>query len=52
MYGPIHHMAKAVAEGAGEIAGGQGKRMPIDNEIEATHSQGRHVAWITARPSG
>lgn len=35
--------------GASTIAGGSGERMPSQNELDAAHFQGRHVAEITAR---
>jgi NAD(P)H dehydrogenase (quinone) len=35
--------------GASTIAGGQGQRMPSDNELEAARFQGRHVATIASR---
>ncbi len=35
--------------GASTIAGGQGERMPSENELQAAKYQGRHVAQITAR---
>ncbi len=35
--------------GASTIAGGQGERMPSENELEAARYQGRHVAEITAK---
>jgi len=34
--------------GASTIAGGDGKRMPGKNELEAARFQGRHVAEIAA----
>jgi NAD(P)H dehydrogenase (quinone) len=37
--------------GASTIAGGDGKRMPIENEIAAAHFQGRHVAEIAKKLS-
>ena len=37
--------------GASTIAGGDGSRMPSDNELEAARFQGRHVAAIAARLS-
>ena len=38
--------------GASTIAGGSGERMPSDNELEAAHFQGRHVASIAAKLKG
>lgn len=38
--------------GASTIAGGDGKRMPSKNELEAARYQGRHVAQIAARLKG
>jgi NAD(P)H dehydrogenase (quinone) len=38
--------------GATTITGGQGERMPSDNELEAARFQGRHVATITAKLVG
>jgi NAD(P)H dehydrogenase (quinone) len=35
--------------GASTIAGGQGERMPSDNELEGARFQGRHVAGIAAK---
>lgn len=35
--------------GASTIAGGQGERMPSENELEGARFQGRHVADVTAR---
>lgn len=35
--------------GASTIAGGQGERMPSENELAAARFQGRHVADITSR---
>ena len=35
--------------GASTIAGGDGSRMPSDNELEAARFQGRHVAEIAAK---
>lgn len=35
--------------GASTIAGGEGQRMPSENELEAARFQGRHVAEIAAR---
>jgi NAD(P)H dehydrogenase (quinone) len=35
--------------GASTIAGGQGERMPSDNELEGARFQGRHVASIAAK---
>ena len=35
--------------GASTIAGGQGERMPSENELEAARYQGKHVATITAK---
>ena len=37
--------------GASTIAGGDGSRMPSDNELEAARFQGRHVATIAAKLS-
>jgi NAD(P)H dehydrogenase (quinone) len=37
--------------GASTIAGGDGSRMPSENELEAARFQGRHVATIAARLS-
>ena len=38
--------------GASTIAGGDGSRMPSENELEAARFQGRHVASISAKLSG
>ncbi|MBW2411098.1 MAG: NAD(P)H:quinone oxidoreductase [Deltaproteobacteria bacterium] len=35
--------------GASTIAGGDGSRMPSENELDAARFQGRHVASITAK---
>ena len=35
--------------GATTIAGGQGERMPSENELNAARFQGKHVAEITAK---
>jgi NAD(P)H dehydrogenase (quinone) len=35
--------------GASTIAGGDGKRMPSENELDAARFQGKHVAEIAAR---
>ena len=35
--------------GASTIAGGDGSRMPSENELAAAHFQGKHVASIAAR---
>jgi NAD(P)H dehydrogenase (quinone) len=35
--------------GASTIAGGQGERMPSDNELAAARFQGKHVATITSK---
>jgi NAD(P)H dehydrogenase (quinone) len=35
--------------GASTITGGQGERMPSDNELAAARFQGKHVATITSR---
>jgi NAD(P)H dehydrogenase (quinone) len=35
--------------GASTIAGGQGERMPSDNELAAVRFQGKHVATIAAK---
>ncbi|MEJ2101317.1 MAG: NAD(P)H:quinone oxidoreductase [Desulfobacterales bacterium] len=37
--------------GASTIAGGDGSRMPSENELEAARFQGKHVATIAARLS-
>jgi NAD(P)H dehydrogenase (quinone) len=38
--------------GASTIAGGQGERMPSDNELEAARFQGQHVAAIAKKLAG
>ncbi len=38
--------------GASTIAGGQGERLPSENELEAARFQGRHVAAIASKLSG
>jgi NAD(P)H dehydrogenase (quinone) len=35
--------------GASTIAGGDGKRLPSENELAAARFQGKHVAEIAAR---
>ena len=35
--------------GASTIAGGDGSRMPSENELEAARFQGKHVAGITSK---
>jgi len=35
--------------GASTIAGGDGSRMPSENELEAARFQGRHVAETAAK---
>jgi NAD(P)H dehydrogenase (quinone) len=35
--------------GASTITGGQGERMPSENELAAAHFQGKHVATIAAK---
>ena len=37
--------------GATTIAGGDGSRMPSENELEAARFQGKHVASIAAKLS-
>jgi len=37
--------------GASTIAGGQGERIPSDNELTAARFQGKHVANIAAKLS-
>ena len=38
--------------GASTIAGGQGERMPSDNEVEAAKFQGQHVTAIAKKLAG
>ncbi|MHC1712680.1 MAG: NAD(P)H:quinone oxidoreductase [Solidesulfovibrio sp.] len=38
--------------GASTIAGGDGSRMPSENELEAARFQGRHIATITQKLRG
>ena len=38
--------------GASTIAGGQGERMPSENELDAARFQGKHVATITTKLKG
>jgi len=38
--------------GASTIAGGQGERMPSENELNAARFQGKHVAQIAAKLKG
>ncbi len=38
--------------GASTIAGGEGERMPSDNELAAARFQGRHVAQIASKLAG
>ena len=37
--------------GASTIVGGQGERMPSDNELAAAHFQGKHVATLASKLS-
>ena len=38
--------------GASTIAGGDGSRMPSENELEGARFQGKHVASIAAKLAG
>jgi NAD(P)H dehydrogenase (quinone) len=45
----IDEMTGGSPYGASTIAGGQGERMPSENELAAARFQGKHVATITAK---
>jgi NAD(P)H dehydrogenase (quinone) len=45
----IDEMTGGSPYGASTIAGGQGERLPSENELNGARFQGRHVAEITAR---
>lgn len=45
----IDEMTGGSPYGASTIAGGDGKRMPSENELDAARFQGKHVAEITAK---
>lgn len=45
----IDEMTGGSPYGASTIAGGQGERMPSENELEAARFQGRHVATIAVK---
>ena len=45
----IDEMTGGSPYGATTIAGGQGERMPSENELDAARFQGKHVAEITAK---
>ena len=45
----IDEMTGGSPYGASTIAGGQGERMPSDNELAAARYQGKHVAEITSK---
>jgi NAD(P)H dehydrogenase (quinone) len=45
----IDEMTGGSPYGASTITGGQGERMPSENELNAARYQGKHVAEITAK---
>jgi NAD(P)H dehydrogenase (quinone) len=45
----IDEMTGGSPYGASTITGGDGKRMPSENELDAAHFQGKHVAEIAAK---
>jgi NAD(P)H dehydrogenase (quinone) len=45
----IDEMTGSSPYGASTIAGGDGKRMPSENELDAARFQGKHVAEIAAK---
>ena len=45
----IDEMTGGSPYGASTIAGGDGKRLPSENEFDAAHFQGKHVAEIAAK---
>jgi NAD(P)H dehydrogenase (quinone) len=45
----IDEMTGSSPYGASTIAGGDGKRMPSKNELDAARFQGKHVAEIAAK---
>lgn len=47
----IQELSGCSPYGASTIAGGQGERMPSDNELAGARYQGRHVAQIAAKLS-
>jgi NAD(P)H dehydrogenase (quinone) len=47
----IDEMTGGSPYGASTIAGGQGERMPSDNELAAARFQGKHVATIASKLS-
>ena len=59
-YGHIYKMAEVVARGAEQVAGGNpygantitggdGSRMPSENELAMAHFQGRHAASMAKK---
>ena len=46
------HHNPSLAVGASTIAGGQGERMPSDNELSGARYQGAHVARIALKLKG
>jgi NAD(P)H dehydrogenase (quinone) len=45
----IDEITKESPYGASTIAGGDGSRMPSENELAAARYQGKHVAQIAAK---
>jgi NAD(P)H dehydrogenase (quinone) len=45
----IDEMTGSSPYGASTIAGGDGKRMPSENELDAARFQGKHVAEIAVK---
>jgi len=48
----IDEISGGTPYGASTIAGGDGSRMPSENELEAARFQGKHVASIAAKLTG
>jgi NAD(P)H dehydrogenase (quinone) len=48
----IDEVSGGTPYGASTIAGGQGERLPSENELAAARFQGRHVARIAAKLAG
>ncbi len=48
----IDEVSGGTPYGASTIAGGDGSRMPSENELEAARFQGKHVASIAAKLTG
>jgi len=48
----LHEVTGGSPYGASTIAGGDGSRMPSENELEGARFQGRHVAGLLAKMKG